>query len=177
MLRIANIRKKAGAMSTVRHGRYCRCRACALIVLAALVMGISGSCLLREKVGVLFVVHGGFDHYTQQAVWDAGVQQFSYDPNHPVYKQVIWNAAWWSMVLQVETSLMYTLKYDFEYPRIGGTDPFGAITMQQMDAMEQALDRNARFSFAYDWAGWMSGDDVAHYPYPRYIYNPPSGTG
>ncbi|MBN2107436.1 MAG: hypothetical protein JW832_08405, partial [Deltaproteobacteria bacterium] len=29
----------------------------------------------------------------------------------------------------------------------------------------------------YDWAGWMSGDDVAHYPYPRYIYNPPSGTG
>jgi len=67
----------------------------------------------NEKVGVLFVVHGGFDEMSQQAVWDASMQQFSYDPNHPVNVLFMHNAALWGAVLTVETSVQYMLKYEF----------------------------------------------------------------
>ena len=45
------------------------------------------------------------------------------------------------MVMQVETSKQYTLKYSFEYARLGGTDPFKQFTMQQMNAMKQGSTR------------------------------------
>ncbi len=131
----------------------------------------------NEKAGVLFVVHGGFDEMSQQAVWDASMQQFSYDPNHPVNKLFLHNASLWGAVLTVETSVQYMLKYAFEYQRIGGTDPFMEITRQQMNAMQQVLNQEYGLSFVYDWAAWMIGDDTKHYPYPRYMYLPPSGTG
>ena len=53
----------------------------------------------QTNIGVIFVVHGGMDTYTDQYMWDAGIQQFTYDPNHSVYKLVIWNPAFWSMVM------------------------------------------------------------------------------
>lgn len=176
---VSKIHRSAGSVSPARQGRSCSGRACMLIVLAVLVLLSSGSCLFRQKVGVLFIVHGGMDTFEPQYVWDSALQQFSYDPNHPVYS-LIHNSSWWGAILQVETARKYFLKYQFEYERIGGTDPFMEITLQQMADMKRELQRQGLqngFFFVFDWAGWMVGDNVKHYPYPRYMYNPFSGTG
>ena len=105
------------------------------------------------------------------------MQQFSYNPNHPA-NSVIHFAGMWGTVFQDEMAKKYLLKYAFEYERIGGTDPFGKISIEQMNDMTRALRQQGwrnGFTFVVDWAGWMSGEDVAHYPYPRYMYKPPSG--
>ena len=146
---------------------------------AVLLLFVGGSCIKSEKVGVLFIVHGGMDTMQTQLVWDTAMQQFSYDPNHPA-NGVIHNAAFWNAVLQQEVAKKYRLKYDFEYARIGGTDPFGEISLQQMEDMIRELKRaraGAGFKFEVDWAAWMCGDRIEHYPYPRYMYYPPSGQG
>ena len=39
-----------------------------------------------SHIGVLYVIHGGMDTNKPQYMFDAAVQQFSYDPNHSVYK-------------------------------------------------------------------------------------------
>ena len=46
-------------------------------------------------IGVIFALHGGMNTYHDQYLWDSSVDMFSYDPNHPVYKFVIWNSAMW----------------------------------------------------------------------------------
>jgi len=146
---------------------------------AVLLLFMAGACIKAEKVGVLFIVHGGMDTMQTQLVWDTAMQQFSYDPNHPA-NGVIHNAAFWNAVLQQEVAKKYRLKYDFEYARIGGTDPFGEISLQQMADMTNELKRaraGAGFKFEVDWAAWMCGDCIEHYPYPRYMYYPPSGQG
>jgi len=146
---------------------------------AVLLLFMGGSCIKPEKVGVLFIVHGGMDTMETQYVWDTAMQQFSYDPNHPA-NGVIHNAAFWNAVLQQEVAKKYRLKYDFEYARIGGTDPFQEISLQQMADMTNELKRaraGAGFKFEVEWAAWMSGDNIEHYPYPRYMYYPPSGQG
>jgi hypothetical protein len=131
-----------------------------------------------RPVGVMFTVHGGTDTNEDQYIWDTGVQQFSYDPNNSVYKLAIWNPAYWDFVLQAESSLKFMAKYDFEYPRIGDTDPFGGLTLQQFADMEAALENdNHGIDFVTDWAGWMCGDCIDHYPYPRFIYYGPDGPG
>ncbi|KPJ58503.1 MAG: hypothetical protein AMJ42_03165, partial [Deltaproteobacteria bacterium DG_8] len=131
-----------------------------------------------RPIGVIFVVHGGADTHRPQLLWDAGMQQFSYDPNHSVYKLVIWNPNWWSLGLQSESSIKFIRKYDFEYPRIGGTDPFRSLTEQQLTDMETELDSNTYgINFEVDWAGWMCGDCVNHYSYPRFMYYGPDGPG
>jgi len=102
----------------------------------------------------------------------------SYDPNHPVYKIVLWNAENWGMVLDSEFALKFLRKYDFEYERIGGTDPYTGIEEQLLTDMKTELDKNSYgITFEVDWAGWMCGDRIDHYPYPRYIYHDPSGEG
>ncbi len=53
--------------------------------------------VVQEKIGVIFVVHGGMSEYNDQYLWDAGLQQFSFDPNHSVYKLAIWNPAQWQI--------------------------------------------------------------------------------
>ena len=108
---------------------------------AAMLLFMGGACIKTEKVGVLFIVHGGMDTMETQYVWDTAMQQFSYDPNHPA-NGVIHNAAFWNAVLQQEVAKKYRLKYDFEYARIGGTDPFQAISLRQMDAMTKELKRS-----------------------------------
>ena len=65
-----------------------------LLVLAVVWIPISEA-QSDDKIGVIFVLHGGMDEYHDQYLWDAAVQMFSYDPNHPVYKFVIWNSAMW----------------------------------------------------------------------------------
>lgn len=129
-----------------------------------------------ETVGVLFVAHGGFDHYQKQYLWDASIQMFSYEPNHSVYKMVIWNPANWGLVLTMGNAPKEIPKYSFEYERIGGTDPFGAITAEQRAAMIAELNRySCNVRFVHDWAFWISGDDPSHYVYPRFIYYGPDG--
>ncbi|MCX5895683.1 MAG: hypothetical protein NTZ51_07635 [Proteobacteria bacterium] len=150
-----------------------------LVFLSAALCFVTASCIKTEKVGVLFVIHGGFPTMEAQYVWDSSVQQFSYDPNHPA-STVMHNASLWGIMFQQETAIKYLLKYAFEYERLGGTDPFQSITDRQMQDMKDSLDTSGKWygkAFEFDWAGWMSGDDVSHYPYPRYIYNPPASGG
>lgn len=161
-----------GARNKKTHGAFVTFLSFALVF-------ISGACAKFEKVGVLFIVHGGMDTMQTQFVWDTAMQQFSYDPNHPA-NGVIHNAALWNVVLQQEVAKKYRLKYDFEYTRIGGTDPFREISLRQLAAMKEELAKlgaGARLRFEVDWAAWMCGDCIEHYPYPRYMYYPPSGQG
>ena len=132
----------------------------------------------QEKIGVIYILHGGMDNYQEQYLWDAAVHQFTYDPNHPVSQIVIWNSANWTLVLQSEFAIKFIRKFEFEYERIGGTDPFHAISDQQLADMKAVLDANPYgLTFEVDFANWMSGDRPEHYPYPRFLYYPPSGTG
>ncbi len=64
------------------------------LLLAAVIFALCGTSapVLAENIGVLYTLHGGMDEFLPQNLWDAGVQQFVYDPNHPVYKLVIWGA-------------------------------------------------------------------------------------
>jgi hypothetical protein len=69
-------------------------------------------------------------------------------------------------------------KYEFEYERIGGVDPFRMITEEQITSMKEHLEKLGKkhgLTFEVDWAYWMTGDQIAHYPYPRFIYNGPPG--
>lgn len=131
----------------------------------------------KQKIGVIYVLHGGMDKHEPKNLWDASIQMFSYDQNHPVYHMVIWNPDAWSMVLQTEFAVKFIRKYQFEYERIGGTDPFHRITDMQLAAMKAELDANSPgLQFEVDYACWMASDRVEHYPYPRFIYNGPDGS-
>jgi hypothetical protein len=133
---------------------------------------------VQEKIGVLFVVHGGMSENRDQYLWDAGLQQFSFDPNHSVYKLAIWNPAQWGLVMQVESSVKFQRKYLFEYPRLGDWDPFHDITDQQFEDLKTELNQMGEeegLTFEYDWAAWMCGECPANYPYPRFIYYGPDG--
>lgn len=130
-----------------------------------------------SKIGVIFVLHGGMDTYKHQFLWDASVQMFSYDQNHPVYSMVIWNSAAWSTVLETEFAIKFIRKYKFEYDRIGGIDPFHRISDRQFKCMQAVLDNNDQgLIFETDYACWMASDRIEHYPYPRFIYNGPPGS-
>lgn len=132
----------------------------------------------EESIGVILVAHGGMDQNTEQGLWDASLQQFSYDPNHSVYKFVIWNPQNWGLVLQMGYAPRFLRKYEFEYERIGGVDPFRAITEEQIAAMREHLEKlgkKHRIKFEVDWVYWITGDDISHYPYPRFMYYGPDG--
>jgi len=130
----------------------------------------------NDLIGVIYVLHGGMDRYHPHYLWDASVQMFSYDPNHPVYQMVIWNPDAWSMVLTTEFAVKFIRKYEFEYERVGGIDPFHRISDMQLADMKAILDKNSRgLKFEVDYACWMAADRVEHYPYPRFMYNGPAG--
>jgi len=135
----------------------------------------------KETVGVIYVIHGGMSVNKPLHLWDASVHQFSYDPNHSVYKLVIWNPANWPMVLDATTTdfaVRFMRMYEFEYNRIGGTDPYQAISDQQLADMKAALDEQGGqygLIFEVDWAGYMAADRIEHYAYPRFIYYGPDG--
>jgi len=160
----------------MKKGRMC----INVLLLALLCLFMPASGMAVDTVGVLFVAHGGFDNYQPQYLWDASVQMFSYEPNHSVYKQVIWNPANWGMVLTSGNAPKEIPKYAFNYGRIGGTDPFSSLTEQQIADMKAELDAAASgcgLKFEVDWAYWMSGDDPSHYIYPRFLYYGPDGPG
>jgi len=155
-----------------------------LVLLTLLVRALVLYLRLGEKgtkIGVLLVIHGGMETNTPQHMWNSSVTMFAYDHNHPVYKFVIWNAKNWSTILNTQVTAFarsFLLKYNFEYERIGGVDPYQNITEKQLADMKSELDKNTYgLTFEVDWAGWIIGDRVEHYPYPRFIYTPPSGKG
>jgi len=145
-----------------------------LACFVSLLMG--SSCMKGEKIGVVYVVHGGFEQYHPQHLWDSSVQLFSYNPNHPVYKLYLWNSNNWGEMLKAGDAPKEIRKYSFEYGRIGGKDPFHALTDEQLAHLEQELNSSGNGkTFVVDYAAWMSPDRIEHYPYPRYLYNPPAG--
>ncbi|MFC1591880.1 hypothetical protein ACFL43_05105 [Thermodesulfobacteriota bacterium] len=143
------------------------------LILAAM-LSTAAPCPATDTIGVLYILHGGMDENRDQYMWDASVQMFSYDPNHPVYQMVMWNPLLWSTVLQIEFGTKFIRKFEFEYERIGGSDPFHTLSDLQLADMKAALDNNTSgLTFEVDFASWMSGDRPANYPYPRFIYNVP----
>ena len=149
-----------------------------LCISLLLVSSSCGKVDVKEKIGVIYVVHGGMDYYKAQYMWDATVHQFSYDPNHSVYKLVILNPAYWPEVLGedfTDFAARFLRMYDFEYERIGGLDPFHGLTDNQLADMKKALDKNKNWVFEVDWAAYMAVTDVSHYAYPRFIYYGPDG--
>ncbi len=129
-----------------------------------------------DTVGVLYVVHGGFDEYYPQHLWDCSVQMFAYRPDHIVHKSFVWNSGNWNGILQFGNAPKEVPKYAFEYERLGGTDPFGAITASQLAQLESDLNATSCYgnTFVVDYASWMAGDSIEHWPYPRFMLNPPS---
>ena len=130
-----------------------------------------------DKVGVLFAVHGGFSQYARQYLWDASMQMFSYEPNHAVYTYAMWCPSAWPTVLNTGNAPKEVPKYEFEYARLGGTDPFQMLTDQQFADMTAEINKYTctEVTFEFDWVAWMSGDDPSHYVYPRFMYNKPAG--
>ena len=57
-----------------------------------------------DTIGVLYIQHNGYETHTRQHMWNAVAEMFSYDPNHGVYRFVIWNSAVWPTVLDMETT-------------------------------------------------------------------------
>ena len=132
----------------------------------------------QDTIGVIFVGHGSMDKNSDQGLWDASLQQFSYDPNHSVYKMAIWSPEYWGLVLQMGFAPRFLPKYEFSYERIGGTDPYRMITEEQIATMKEHLEKLGKkhnLTFEVDWAYWMTGDEIHHYPYPRFMYNGPPG--
>jgi hypothetical protein len=116
-----------------------------------------------------------------QYLWDAVVHQFSYDPNHSVYKLVIWDSSYWPLVLDpnfTEWGLRFLRMYGFSYDLIGGLDPFHGITDQQLLDIKNELDANSYgLTFEVDWSGYMTPVHPDHYAYPRFLYYGPDGPG
>jgi hypothetical protein len=133
----------------------------------------------NKPIGVLYALHGGMDEVQNQYMWNASVMMFSYDQNHAVNQFVIWNPPMWPSVLDTETTdfaARFIRKYEFTYPQIGGVDHFQDISNQQLADMQAALDTNPYgLQFESDWVGWIPGDYIDHYPYPRFVYYGPDG--
>ena len=53
-----------------------------------------------ERVGVLFVSHGGNEVFNEKGIWDVTVQIFSYDQNSPLYQSILWNEEFWPKLLK-----------------------------------------------------------------------------
>ena len=61
---------------------------------------IRGDSFQGERIGILYVSHGGNETYGEKHLWDATMQIFSYDQNSPVYQQIIWNSDYWPQMFK-----------------------------------------------------------------------------
>ncbi len=128
------------------------------------------------KIGVLYIVHGGFDEYSDAALWDSTLQIFAHDPNSIVYKSVIWNPKLWPRVLGFGNAPKEIGKYAFEVERIGGRDPAMTIVKDQLKDLNKALRKKQavlNVKFVTDYVGWID-PDPAHLANPRLIYQSPN---
>ncbi|MCP4000377.1 MAG: hypothetical protein GY727_05655 [Gammaproteobacteria bacterium] len=127
----------------------------------------------RPLIGVVFLVHGGFDKFSDAALWDSTLQIFSYDPNSFVYQKVIWNPGAWPMILRAGNAPKELGKYAFESERIGGPDPAMEYSRQQLADMTATLklaEAELGVRFITDYVNWIG--DIKHLPQPRNIYMP-----
>ena len=53
-----------------------------------------------QRVGVLYVSHGGNEVFNEKGIWDVTVQIFSYDENSPLYRSILWNEEFWPKLLK-----------------------------------------------------------------------------
>jgi hypothetical protein len=149
----------------------------ALVVLCSLLA--CGACTSvtpdneRPLIGVAFLVHGGFDEFSDNALWDSTLQIFSYDPNSFVYQKVIWNPNAWPMILRAGNAPKELGKYAFESARIAGPDPAMKYSRQQladMAAVLKSAENGLGVRFITDYVNWIG--DINHLPHPRSIYQP-----
>ncbi len=130
---------------------------------------------VANRIGVIFVVHGGFETYYPQYLFDASAQMFSYDPNHPVHRFFLFNKNMWKLILSSGNAAKEVFKYAFEYERLGGTDPFNSLTDNQFRDLQDELERlgdENDLEFEFELSCWMCGDAVENYAFPRIMYTP-----
>ncbi len=133
----------------------------------------------QRVVGVLFVIHGGAQDWSERGAFDTAAQLFSYDQNSAVYQRFLWDPRTWTRFMQFGNGPKEALKYGFEYDRIGGPSPFYRITRSQMRMLEDELNArsdNLGVRFVLDLASWMAADPKNH-PWPRLVYGPGSPQG
>jgi hypothetical protein len=124
----------------------------------------------------LYIVHGGFDEYSDAALWDSTLQIFSHDTNSIVYQGVLWNPDLWPQVLSFGNAPKEIGKYSFELQRIGGRDPAMDIIKDQLKDLKKALKRQQRelnVVFVTDYVSWIN-PDPSHLADPRRIYQSPT---
>ena len=127
-----------------------------------------------ERVGVLFVSHGGNEVFNEKGIWDVTVQIFSYDENSPLYRNVLWNEEFWPKLLKYGNAQKNLGKYSFEYERIGGIDPYPAAKRKVTKELTRILNQTEKstdIDFVVDNMTWISPeiDEIVH---PRRLYNP-----
>ncbi len=154
-----------------------------VVALLGLSSGMSGCTALApstggaapaRKIGVVYVFHGGSAESGARSSWEATLQIFVYDPNSPVYRNVIWNAAQWPQILAAGNAPKELAKYAFSYERIGGRDPAGAHSLAVFEQLQQRLESRERelgVDFVVDYASWIA-PDPAHHAYPRLVHEP-----
>jgi len=143
---------------------------CAALLLALVACGEQPP----RKVGVVYLVHGGFDEHSPESSWNATMQIFGYDPHSVVYQRVIWNPEAWPMLLRFGNAPKERGKYAFEYGRLGGPDPANDLTRLRYRQLRDILEsRQAQLGveFAVEYATWIAADP-AHHVYPRALYYP-----
>ncbi len=152
--------------------------ACGLSIL--LCLGADARSDTPERViGVLFVIHGGAEDWSERGAFDTAAQLFSYDHNSAVYQRVLWDPRIWPRFMQFGNGPKEGLKYGFEYERIGGPSPFYRITRSQMRSLEEELEAHSKdlgVRFVVDMASWMAANPK-HHPWPRLVYGPGSEQG
>jgi hypothetical protein len=116
-----------------------------IFIITLLVASIA-SCSLQQnhkekrKVGVAFLVQGGFEEFGQSGLWDSTLQIFAYDQNSFVYKNVIWSERDWPMILGVGNAPKERGKYAFESERLGGPDPAMRYSRKHAAQLRAALN-------------------------------------
>ena len=158
-------------------------RASLLSIFLCLTLGLAplyaGAEEHERVVGVLFVIHGGSEDWTDRGAFDTAAQLFSYDHNSPVYQRFLWDPRVWPRFMQFGNGPKEGLKYRFEYERIGGPSPFYRVTYSQLRELEKALEARSKalgVRFVVDLASWMAADPK-HHPWPRLVYGPGSAEG
>jgi hypothetical protein len=152
-------------------------RLCVLAILMSVALvGCSSlsSSTAPRKVGVVYVFHGGSEVAGTRSSWEATLQIFSYDPNSPVYRSVIWNPARWPQILSAGNAPKELGKYEFSYGRIGGVDPANRHTLavfERLRALLESRERELGVDFVVDYASWLAPDPRQH-AFPRLIYEP-----
>ncbi len=77
-------------------------------------------------------MHGGAETWGPQTAWDSTVKIFYHDPNSFIYQNVIWNPVFWPFLLFEPSGQAQSMKFESQYARIGGVDPYDEIGDQQL---------------------------------------------